>query len=212
MFFLSSPIFVYVPFLRFWLFGTWIIFAFLFFIIYYFNKRAFTFYITNKSVLVEKSWVFGSYNREMTFDQIKDIHVMQGILARLFKCGSLAFTTTTGLEVGYVGGGAGVGGGVVIGGGRVAPTLVRGRGNSFWDILEPQKIREMLTNKLSEWREVVQQQQMSASLTKIAEKPTFQPPAPQRSITDELVRLNELLEKGAITKEEYEKLKKKILD
>ena len=49
--------------------------------------------------------VFGSYIREITFDQIRDIHVMQGLLARRFNCGSLVFITTTGLEVGYRGGG-----------------------------------------------------------------------------------------------------------
>jgi len=61
--------------------------------------------------------VFGSYIREITFDQIRDIHVMQGLLARRFNCGSLVFITTTGLEVGYRGGGTAVGRGVVVGGG-----------------------------------------------------------------------------------------------
>jgi len=51
---------------------------FIFFLFYYFNKRAFTYFITDKSVRVEKSWVFGNYVRELTFDQIRDVHVMQG--------------------------------------------------------------------------------------------------------------------------------------
>jgi uncharacterized membrane protein YdbT with pleckstrin-like domain len=72
--------------------------------VYYFNKRAYAYYLTDRSVRVEKSWVFGNYVRELTFDQIRDVHVMQGILARAMGCGSLAFVTASGLEVGYAGG------------------------------------------------------------------------------------------------------------
>jgi hypothetical protein len=43
----------------------------------------------------------------MTFDEVRDVHVKQGIIARAFKCGSIVFVTTAGLEVGYVGVGAG---------------------------------------------------------------------------------------------------------
>jgi hypothetical protein len=92
---------------------------------------------------------------------------MQGILARIFNCGSLVFVTSTGLEVGYVGGGAAAGRGVVIGGGGVSPTVVKGKGNMFWDILEPGKAREVLMGKLTEWREVFQQQKIASSVEKI---------------------------------------------
>lgn len=93
----------------------WFAFGFVFFLVYYFNKNAYTYFITDKSVRIEKSWFFGSYVREITFDQIRDVHIMQGILARMFNCGSLVFITSTGLEVGYVGGGAAVGRGVIVG-------------------------------------------------------------------------------------------------
>jgi hypothetical protein len=85
---------------------------------------------------------------------------MQEILARIFNCGSLIFITSTWLEVGYVGGGATAGRGVVIGGGGVSPTVVKGKRNMFWDILEPGKAREVLMGKLTEWREVFQQQKL----------------------------------------------------
>jgi len=146
---------------------------------------------------------------------------MQGLLARLFNCGSLVFVTTTGLEVGYVGGGAAVGRGVIVGGGAARPTIVRGGGNMFWDVLEPAKAREILMGKLTEWREVFQQQKIAASVEKIAEKSVApalpssqQPPAttPTETIVDELERLKRLLDAGAITKEEYEKAKKKLLE
>lgn len=47
----------------------WLAFSFIFFLFYYFNKKAFAYFITDKSVRVEKSWFFGNYIREITFDQ-----------------------------------------------------------------------------------------------------------------------------------------------
>jgi hypothetical protein len=124
----------------------------------------------------------------------------------------LIFITSTGLEVGYVGGGAAAGRGVVIGGGDVSPTVVKGKGNMFWDILEPGKAREVLMGKLTEWREVFQQQKIATSVEKMAERTTLpsQQPAPAETIADKLEKLKKLLDTGAITKEEYEKGKEKI--
>jgi hypothetical protein len=206
---LLSFIFVFYPLLV----PLWLAFSFISFLFYYFNKRAFTYFITDKSVRVEKSWIFGNYVREITFDQIRDVHVMQGILARVFNCGSLVFVTSTGLEVGYVGGGAAAGRGVIIGGGGVSPTVVKGRGNMFWDILEPGKAREVLMGKLTEWREVFQQQKIAVSVEKMAEKTTLPPQQlTTETVADKLEKLKKLLDTGAITKEEYEKAKKKLLE
>lgn len=180
----------------------WIVFSSVTFIIYYFNKRAYTYYIADKSVKIEKSWVFGGYVRELTFDQIRDVHVMQGMLARAMNCGSVAFVTTSGLEVSHVG--AAVGRGVIVGG--TAPKLVAWRGGRFWDVREPHKVREILMGKVSEWREAFQQQRMATSLERIAEK------KPHDTLVDELERLKRLLDEGAITKEEYEKAKRKLLN
>ncbi|MEM3641977.1 MAG: PH domain-containing protein [Candidatus Bathyarchaeia archaeon] len=163
---LLSFVFVFFPFLI----PFWLAFSFIFLVFYYFNKKAFTYFISDKYVRIEKSWIFGSYVRELTFDQIRDVHVMQGIIARMFNCGSLVFVTSTGLEVGYTGGGAAVGRGVIVGGGGVSPTIVKGRGNMFWDIPEPGKAREILMGKLTEWREVFQQQKIAVSVEKMAEK------------------------------------------
>jgi hypothetical protein len=207
-----SPIFMLDP-THYIFISAWFLLCFIFFTIYYFNKRAYTYFITDKSVRIEKSWVFGNYIREITFDQIKDIHIMQGIFARSFNCGSLVFITSTGLEVGYVGGGAAAGGSVTIGGGGIFPRVIRGRGNTFWDVQEPRKAREVLVNKLAEWREVFQQQKIATSVEKIAERTTL--PSQQSAtgtIADELEKLKKLLETGAITKEEYEKVKKKLLE
>ena len=206
---LLSFVFVFLPLLI----PFWLAFSFIFFLFYYFDKRAFTYYISDKSVRIEKSWIFGSYVREITFDQIRAVHVMQGILARMFNCGSLVFVTSTGLEVGYIGGGAAVGRGVMVGGGGVSPAIVKGRGNMFWDILEPEKAREVLMGKLTEWREVFQQQKIAVSVEKMAEKATSPfPLQTTETIVDKLEKLKKLLDTGAITKEEYEKIKKKLLE
>jgi hypothetical protein len=136
---------------------------------------------------------------------------MQGVLARFFNCGSLVFITSTGLEVGYVGGGAAAGRGVIIGGGGVSPTVVKGRGNMFWDIPEPGKAREILMGKLTEWREVFQQQKIATSVEKMMERTIPQQPVTE-TVADKLEKLKKLLDTGAITKEEYEKAKQKLLE
>jgi len=198
-------------------FAVWSFISVVYFIFYYYSKRAYTFSITDKSIRIQKSWVFGTYEREITLDQIKDIHISQGILARFFNCGSLMFVSTAGLEVGYAHAGAGAGadlGGVLVGGGTgtTTPQLLRGRGNTFWDIPNPSSLREKLVAKLTEWREVVQQRRMAVALEKTAEKMPPQPqPVASVSLVSELERLNVLLEKGAITKVEYEKAKEKLL-
>lgn len=201
-------IFIHVPIL----FLAWLVFALVFFVIYYYNKNAFTYYITERSVRIVKSWIFGNYVREITFDQINDVHIMQGILARIYNCGSLVFVTESGLEVGYVGGGGAVGSGVMVGAGGVTPTIVKGRGNRLWDIADPGKARELLISKLTEWREVFQQRKISTSLEKMAKRPQLPAQAARETIVEKLEKLKKLLDTGAITKEEYRKAKKKLLE
>ena len=201
-------IFIYIPILLL----VWLVFALTFFVIYYYDKNAFTYYITERSVRIVKSWIFGNYVREITFDQINDVHIMQGILARIYNCGSLVFVTESGLEVGYVGGGGAVGSGVIVGAGGVTPTIVKGRGNRLWDIADPGKARELLISKLTEWREVFQQQKISTSLEKMAKRPPLPAQTTRETIVEKLEKLKKLLDTGAITKEEYRKAKKKLLE
>lgn len=196
---LFSPLFHLLP----MLFAAYTIVTLVFFGFYYYWKRAHTYYIKENSILITRSWVFGTYQREITFDRLHDIHVQQGILARLFNCGSLVFATTAGLEVGYVG----VGAGRRVFGGAAVPRLVRGAWNSFLDVKEPSSVRELAMQRLVAWREVFQQQRIAAAVERMA-------PQEQRrmSVSEELSRLKELLDKGAITKDEYEKLKKKLIE
>jgi hypothetical protein len=203
-------IIITVPLVYFIGFELWVITAIVFFGFYYLNKNSFTYHITNRSVKIEKSWVFGNYTREVTFDKILDIRIHQGILARVFNCGSLVFLTKTDL-------------GRRRSSREEAPllalllegvcTVLKESNNTFLDIFEPGKARELLMKQLTKWRIVYQQQSiaasqrsMAASLGIIAGKAK-----PVVSMSDELTKLKNLCDNGAITKEEYEKAKQKFL-
>jgi len=189
------------------LFIIYTIIALIYFVFYYYWKRSHTYYVKENSILITRSWVFGTYQRELTFDKIQDVHVQQGFLAKRFKCGSVVFVTTTGLEVGYVG----AGGGKNVYGGAMRPYLMRTSANAFLDIREPWKVRELIMKRIVAWREAFQQQRIATAVERIAEK-TQEQSAVRRNIVEELVKLKELLDKGVITQEEYEKLKKKLLE
>jgi len=183
--------------------------AWTFIAFYLYWKWAHTYYVKENSVLITRSWVFGTYQREITFDKIQDVHVKQGIIARAFKCGSVVFVTTAGLEVGYVGVGAGRRG---VGAGGARPMLITGSHNSFLDVRLPESVREIVVNRLIAWREAFQQQKIASAVEKIAEKAVpYAFSAPTASIAEEIAKLKRLLDEGAITKEEFERAKKKLL-
>jgi hypothetical protein len=173
------------------------------FVYYYQSKKSYLYHITDRSVKVEKSWIFGNYTRELTFDHILDIRVYQGILARYFDCGSLLFVTKTDL------------------GRRRSLTplefivlfLFAPRNNIFWDILEPVKARELLMKQLTEWRTVYQQQSIAASQRGMATSLGIIAGKAQSavSMSEELTKLKNLYDNSTITKEEYEKAKQKLL-
>lgn len=178
----------------------------LIFIFYYYWKDAHTYYITPNSVLITRSWVFETYQREITLDRIQDVHVKQGLLARVFDCGSLVFVTTTGYEVGYTY--AGVGRDVLIATGK--PHVRKTASNAFLDIRSPSSVREIIMKGLVAWREAYQQQRIATAVERVSEKraPTSSSP----SIADELIKLKRLLDEGMISREEYEKLKNRIIE
>ncbi|MEM1697997.1 MAG: PH domain-containing protein, partial [Thermofilaceae archaeon] len=191
------------------LFLLYVVSALLSFAFYYYWKIAHTYYVTPNSVLISRSWVFGTYQREITLDKIQDVHVQQGLLARAFDCGSLVFVTTTGYEIGYMY--AGVGRGVVVATGK--PRVRRTASNAFLDIRSPVSVREIIMKGLVAWREAFQQQRIASAVERMAGKGAEEVPAPSKpSIADELLKLKRLLDEGLITKEEYEKLKKRIVE
>lgn len=69
-----------------------------------------------------------------------------------------------------------------------------------------------IIGKLSEWKQVYQQQEMATSLEKMVDRSgRLAPAAPSGSMAEEVSKLKTLHESGAITKEEYEKANKKLL-
>jgi hypothetical protein len=218
-----SPLLLFPFLIPLYLFGAFV--TLLMFALYYWSKKAFTYYINSHSVRVSKHWIFGNYDRQLTFDKIQDVHLNQGIIAKAFRCGSLAFVTTTGLEVGYrvVGGGAATrraNAGV----GFARPIMLRGAGNTFMDISNPASVRETLMNSLTEWRDVFQQQKIAqstrdiaASLSSVAQRSTPQPAqptltsGPSMADLERLSKLKSLLDAGVISKDEFESQKNSIL-
>jgi len=53
--------------------------AWVFIAFYLYWKWAHTYYVKENGVLITRSWIFGTYQREITFDKIRDVHVRQGL-------------------------------------------------------------------------------------------------------------------------------------
>lgn len=170
---------------------SWLVFSILFFILYCLNKKAFTYYIRKESVKIEKSGILSSYVKVISFDEIKEVHIQQGFLAKRLSCGSLVFTLT-GIGTPYS-----------------EPIIVREdtriiflrsmlsmllKGRSiFWDIQNPEKVANILINEIAKRRKALEQ------------KMTLD------SIFRELNRLKKLLDEGVITQWEYEEAKRKLI-
>jgi hypothetical protein len=76
----------------------------------------------------------------------------------------------------------------------------------------PESVREIVVNRLIAWREAFQQQKIASAVEKIAEKAVpYALSAPTASIAEEIAKLKRLLDEGTITKEEFERAKKKLL-
>jgi hypothetical protein len=49
--------------------------AWIFVAFYLYWKRAHTYYVKENSALITRSWILGTYQREITFDEVRDVHV-----------------------------------------------------------------------------------------------------------------------------------------
>ena len=88
------------------------------------------------------------------------------------------------------------------------PTLIKRSSNSFLDVRDPASVRETIMSRLVSWREAYQQQKIAGTLERMAGVP----PGVAPSVTEELYKLKKLLDEGVITREEFEKLEKKLLE
>ncbi|MEM2478025.1 MAG: PH domain-containing protein [Thermoproteota archaeon] len=172
--------------------SSWLVLSILFFILHCLYKRSFTYCVGKESVKIERSGILSGYVKIISFDEIKEVHIQQGFLARKFNCGSLAFTLT--------GAGASYSEPIVITEGArtiflgsILSILLKGRRNIFWDIKNPEKVADILRGEIVKWREAREQKMAVASIFR------------------ELGRLKRLLDEGAITQLEYEEAKRKLL-
>jgi hypothetical protein len=102
--------------------------------LYCLNKKGYTYYISDSVIRIEKSWIFGKYAKELSFNQIACTRIQQGFLAKRFECGSLEIIALTKKPVGT---------------GRVK---TQARRYALWDIPHPEKVEEIITNKTLEWQ------------------------------------------------------------
>jgi len=111
------------------------------FYLYCLNKKGYKYYISDRAIRIEKSWIFGKKVKELSFNQIVCTRIRQGFLAKEFKCGSLEIIALTKKPVGT---------------GRVK---TRARRYVLWNIHYPEKVEEIIINKTLEWQSFLTDQE-----------------------------------------------------
>jgi fructosamine-3-kinase len=91
------------------------------------------------------------------------------------------------------------------------PAMLRHRGNTFWDIENPHEVRGLIMKSLVAWRDVYQQQRIASAVERMAER-TGSVQYLQGDVVEKLERLRRLLDEGAINKDEYERLRRRIIE
>jgi len=107
------------------IFSNWfillVLLGLLFLIATYFYSGAFTYYLTNKRIVIYRKFITIS-TRQIQYDDISDVVVDVGIIGRIVGFGNVIPVTKSGLGLGSTGGFFGAGGG----GGRVGPVVIGG--------------------------------------------------------------------------------------
>jgi len=90
------------------------------FVLTEFHRRGHSYYVTNKRIVMEKSFL--SYDsRQFAYDRIEDLAVVQGVLGRVLNYGTVIPVTGSGFGLGEDSASLGIGGAVGIGGKRILP-------------------------------------------------------------------------------------------
>jgi membrane protein YdbS with pleckstrin-like domain len=77
----------------------WIMIAMAGFATYYSYKDSYTYYITDRGVVIMRSWLRQRHLIEIPFNNIRYINIAQGPFAKLFECGSVEFEASVGLFI-----------------------------------------------------------------------------------------------------------------
>jgi len=143
------------------LIAIWIMIAMAGFATYYPYKSSYTYYITDRGVVIRRSWLRQRYLIEIPFSNIRYINVAQGPFAKLFGCGSVEFEVQQ----------AGVG--------LFLPSL-RYR---LWDVKRPNEVFNLIASRLTALGAYQQvQQPQPQTPPPVVTTPTPQQPPIQQAV------------------------------
>jgi len=136
-----------------------------------FYSQAFTYYLTNKRIVIYRKFITIS-SRQIQYDDISDVVVDQGIIGRIFGFGNVIPITKSGLGTGIVGwqaGGGRVGpsGTIVVGGpvgGQVVP--VASPSTCVYGVKDPFAVKNIIFKYKEEYAEAPYLKRIAKSLEK----------------------------------------------
>ncbi|MFN4132897.1 MAG: PH domain-containing protein [Candidatus Hadarchaeales archaeon] len=123
-----------------------------------FYSKAFTYFLTNKRIIIYKKFITIS-SRQIQYDDISDVVVDQGIIGRLFGFGNVIPITKSGLGLGMRGWQTGVGGrvgsGPIVVGGPVSGTTIpiATPSTCIYGVKEPFAIKDLVFKYQEEYAE-----------------------------------------------------------
>ena len=131
--------------------------------------------------VVDESGFFSRYSKESPLDKINNVEYDQSILGRLFGYGNVDIQTAAEM------------------------------GETTYELIHhPKLLKDTITHAQEEYKKTAIKNQTTQLAQAIAASSAFAPPS-QQMIADELHKLYELLQKGAITQQEYVEQKAKLL-
>lgn len=148
----------------------------------YLNYKSNLWCVTNLRV-VDESGFFSRYSKESPLDKINNVEYEQSIWGRIFGFGDVDIQTAAEM------------------------------GETTYELIHhPKLLKDTITHAQEEYKKMQVSNQASQLAKAIAQNTGYAPPTPsQQMIADELHKLFELLQKGAITQEEYVAQKRKLM-
>ncbi len=147
----------------------------------YLNYKNNLWCVTNLRV-VDESGFFGRYSKESPLDKINNVEYEQSIWGRMFGFGDVDIQTAAEM------------------------------GETTYELIHhPKLLKDTITHAQEEYKKSQVSSQATQLAKAIAQSTNLAAPASPQMIADELHKLYDLLEKGAITQEEYTAQKRKLL-
>ena len=149
----------------------------------YLNYKSNLWCVTNLRV-VDESGFFSRYSKESPLDKINNVEYEQSIWGRIFGFGDVDIQTAAEM------------------------------GETTYELIHhPKLLKDTITHAQEEYKKMQVSNQATQLAKAIAQNTNNYIPAPasQQMIADELHKLFELLQKGAITQEEYIAQKRKLM-